>query len=263
MVIKNNKRWSLFLGLVLAFNLFGSGCAEAPVKKRELTSTEKARLQVEIANGALVEGDPTGALQSLALAESEDPNLPELHHSRAIALYSKKDIPHAIDAARRAIQIKPDYPEANNTLGKLLLDRGRYEESVPFLLKAANNQLYRDAYKAWTNLGILKYRKGEFIQSEAFLNRAIQDSPTNSCIAYHYRGHLRLKEKRFADAVRDYDLATRHVCARYGEAQLSLGIAYEQSKQFRMAKKTYLEVQKRYPNTQLAEKALEHLRYLP
>jgi len=51
--------WTSIVFLTLA----GGGCAHEEIAPppKELTATEKARLQVEIANGALVEGDPTGA----------------------------------------------------------------------------------------------------------------------------------------------------------------------------------------------------------
>src|SRR4051794_2197792 len=97
----------------------------------KLSTTERARLFVDMANSSLMDGDPTGALRLLMSAEAEDPNLPELHHTKSLAYSAKKDQVTAIMEARKAVQFKPDYAEANTTLGTLLVDAGRYEDARP------------------------------------------------------------------------------------------------------------------------------------
>ncbi len=253
----------LGFGVGIAFLAHIVGCSTQETTKKEYTSRERAQLIVGIANGALVEGDPTGALQNLVRAEKEDPTLPELFHSKALAYFAKHDLENAIVASRRALQLQPDFSAANNTLGKLLIDAGRFEEAETVLMKAAKDSLFRDAYKAWTSLGVLKYRQNEFSAAEVFLGRAIQESPTQACIAFYYRGHIQLRRKKFGDAVSDYSNATKKRCAMFGEADLALGMAYQHNRQYESARKTFLEVQKRYPNTKLAEQAIDHLRYLP
>src|SRR4051812_40591078 len=75
-----------------------SGCAsESGLQKKTFSKAERARMLVEIANGALLEGDPTGALQNLAHAEQLDSTLPELHHSKAVAYFTKRNLNLAIE----------------------------------------------------------------------------------------------------------------------------------------------------------------------
>jgi len=232
-------------------------------RAKSLTSTDRARMQIEIANGALVEGDPTGALQHLTLAEREDNKLPELFHSKALAYYGKKNLPEALKAARQAVALKSDYSDANNTLGKLLMESGKSGEATEYLKRAAEDSLYRESFKAWTNLGILKYQLGEYAPSEQYFKRAVAEAPSRSCIAYHYLGHIKMKENQVSEAILDYEQATKKFCAGYADAQVSLGIAYEKNRQFDLARKTFVEIQKRYPKTKLAEQAVDHLRFLP
>jgi len=239
-----------------------ASCATTPTVK-PLSHEERARFLVEIAGGSLDEGDPTGALQSLAQAEVENPTMPEIFHTRALAFNAKHDLPLAIQAAKRAVELKPDYSDANNTLGKLLMDDGQTSAAIKYLTLAASDILYRDAYKAQTNLGILNYRQGRFNKSLEYLNRAILSSPVLACVAYYYRGNLDLRDSNFKDAVRDYAKATQQVCANFQLAHLALGIALEESRQFDRARKTFLEIQKRFPNTRVADQAFEHLRKLP
>lgn len=259
-MVRKKCRYVIFVALTL---VIGVGCASPTSNLKKPTRTERARMLIQIANGAIIEGDAIGALQNLAEAEKENNRLPELFHSRALAFHQKKDLDKAILAARKAVELKPDYSDANNTLGKLLMDSGKHQEAIRYLELAANDSLYRESFKAWTNLGILKFRLEDYAQSEEFLNNAIKDSPLGSCIAYHYLGHISLKKKHFDEAIHHYEQATKKSCAGYGEARVSLGMAYEQNKQSHLARKVFLDVEKRFPNTQYAEQALEHLRYLP
>lgn len=253
------------MAAVFGVMLFGAqlGCATTNSEKKVLSHTERAQMLIEIANGALAENDPTGALQSLMAAEKEDNQLPELYHSKGLAFYGKHDLNSAIVAVRRAVELKSDYSDANSTLGKLLIDAGKGSEAEPFLNQAANDPLYREAYKPLTNLGVLYYRRGELTRAEGFLSRAIESAPMVACVAFYYRGHIRLSESRLQDAVKDYDNAAKRVCANFADAHLAMGIAYERGKQYDLARKKYLEIQNRYPNTKVAEQAVTHLRLLP
>jgi type IV pilus assembly protein PilF len=240
---------------------FAFGCASAG--KKSLTKVERARMWLDVANGALSEGDPIGALENIAKAEKEAPDLPDLHHSRALAYHIKKEPEIALEEARKAVALDPTYSEANNTLGKLLLDRGLYDEAIPRLSAADADPLYRGAYKANTNLGIIHYRQGKYGEARHYFNRAIDQSPLNCCIAYYYRGHLSIRESRVREAIRDYEKATQKLCSDFADAHFALAVAFERSQQTDRARRKYLEIQDRYPNTPLADQAFNHLRDLP
>jgi Tfp pilus assembly protein PilF len=243
-----------------------TSCATGSTKSdkgKKLTATERARLHVEIANSALYEGDPTGALESLMTAEADDPNLPELHHTKAIAYAAKKDPATALMEARKAVALKPDYTEANNTLGKLLVDAGRYAEARPFLVRASRDPLYREVYKPYTNLGLLELKSGNSTAARERFTQAIDSAPAVACVAYAYRGQIDLSRGHASEAIHDYERSTRKLCAGYVDGHLALANAYEKGKRYDMARKTLLDIQNRFPNTQVAEQAMSRLRYLP
>lgn len=253
---------AFFIFILLSVTLNLSGCASLS-NSPKASKKEQARLYVEVANASIIDHDPTGALENLFKAEELDSSLPELHHSKALAYLQRNDLDIAIEEAKKAVELMPNYSDANNTLGKLYIDASLYKEASEPLLKAAKDPLYREAYKAYTNLGILNYRQNEFSKSLYFLEKAISTSPANACIAYYYRGHLNLREAKFNEAIRDYELATQKFCAGFADAHLALGITYEKNKKFDQARKKFLEIQERYPSTKVAEQAMMHLRYLP
>lgn len=246
--------------LLLAF-LFATGCSHP--RNSKLTDEEKARLYIEAANASLNEGDPTTALQQIMTAERFDANLPEEHHTKALIFVAKHDLGTAIIEARKAVQLDPKFSAANNTLGKLLMDIGRPDEAIKPLQTSAQDPLYAEAYKPWTNLGILFYRRMDWAQANHDFNRAIEESPQAACIAYYYRGHIALQRGKLRSAIEDYELASKRYCAGFAEAHLALGIAYEREKQYDRARKIYLEIQDRFGSSHVAEQAMNHLKYLP
>jgi Tfp pilus assembly protein PilF len=252
----------LTVGILSTLAWIISGCASTPQKK-ELSHQERARLLLQVANGALLEGDPTGALRTLLDAEKEDPDMTEIHHSEALAYFAKNNLPEALKEAQIAVKLAPDYPDANNTLGKILVDSGRFNEAVAPLTKAAENSLYRDSYKAWTNLGILYYRKGDVAKAGNYFQKAIDNSRDEACIAYYYRGHLSLREGNYAEAIRDYQTATKRVCGGFADAHLAIAITYERTKQYDLARRGFLAIEQRFPNTKAADQAMNYLKNLP
>lgn len=252
------------LRMILVISAVGmAACAAPGSRPKELTETERARLFVEVANGALVEGDAIGALENLARAERIDSSLPELHHSRALAYYMKKENDKALDSARVAVKLKPDYSQANNTLGKFLIDEGKYAEAEAPLLSAAKDPLNREAYKANTNLGILYYRTGKYSIAAKHLDKAVDEAPAAACIAYYYRGHLKLKDGHVREATREYEKATEKFCAGFADAHFALGIAHERDRNYDQARKVFLSIKQNFPNSKIAEQAMTRLKHLP
>jgi tetratricopeptide (TPR) repeat protein len=252
----------LALTLLLPFFAGLSSCSHAP-KAKELTKEERAALYLDASNAALNDGDTVSAFQHVMRAEKEDPALPEIYHMKGLIYAAKHDYPNAIASVHKALSMNPDFSAANNSMGKLLIDTGKYDEAIPHLLKAANDPLYREAFKALTNLGILYYRRMNYEKSLDEFNQAITLFPEQSCIAYYYRGHLEIQHSNFKDAIRDYDRATRRYCSNFKDAQLALGIAYERNKQYDRARKKFVEIREQFPDTPVADEAVNHLRYLP
>lgn len=232
-------------------------------EESSVSGSTKAMLLIEIANGALMEGDITGALIHLQQAEKEDDSIPEIFHTRALAYYSKKEYKLAIPAAERAVKLRPSYSDALNTLGKIRIDAGQLDAAIAPLQRASNDHLYPDAYKALTNLGMVYYRKNDLKSAEEYLGKAIAANPQRSCIAHYYLGHVHLKRREVGAAERSYAQASRGQCAGFVDAHYALGIAYEQARKFDLARRKFVEIQRQYPNTAFADQAVTRLQNLP
>jgi Tfp pilus assembly protein PilF len=248
--------------LILTLVFFGFGCASGSTTKT-LSDEERAAYMVRAAADSIRTGDPTQALRDLLDAEKYAPNLPELHHAKALAYFSKHQLDSAIQSAKRATDLNPKYSAGLNTLGKLLIDKGELAKAEPPLLLAANDLLYSEAYKARTNLSMLYYRQSRFDEAEVQADMAIQSEPNLACVAYYYRGNLQLRKNRYDQAIESYERATRKLCGNFPEAHYAQGIAFLRSKRIDQARKRFVDVTKLFPGTREAEKALAELRFLP
>lgn len=248
-----------FACLALTFAMLG--CAGSQTKK--ISAEERAALYVDAANSAMMDSDSVSAFEYLKKAEEIAPNMPEIYHTRGLVLASQKEYSQAIESVRKAVSLRATYSAANNTLGKLLMDNGKPDEAVKYLIAAAKDPLNREAFKPYTNLGILYYRKMDYAEAGKYLDHAVIAEPNGACIAYYYRGHVDLQKGRVSQAIHDYDQATRRFCAGFAEAHLALGIAYERSGQYDAARKKYLEIRNHFSTSVVAEQATHHLKHLP
>jgi Tfp pilus assembly protein PilF len=237
------------------------GCATATSKK-ELSPREHAQLHVDAANAALMENNLPKVFQFLQKAEEYDSAFAIIYHLRAIAFYMRNENAQALAEIKKGIQRAPNDVEMNNTYGKILLDAGDYKNAEAPLLKSANDPAYVDAYKAQTNLGILFYRQNNLEKARTYFDLAVASSPS-ACIAQYYLGHIQLKQGKLVDATTSYDRATQKLCAGFADAHLALGIAYERNKQYDLARKKFVDIKQNFPNTKVAEQAMDRLTYLP
>lgn len=266
-----NRSWQLAFTLLLAAfaTVVAPGCASTPDGQHPLDGTpvksprERAQLLIEASNGSLMEGDPIGALQFLERAEKLDPKYAPIFHAKALAYAYRKDFPAALGEMKKSVDLDPENPYALNTYGKFLLDAGRLDEAEPALKKAGDNPTFRESFKANTNLGILYYRKNDFARAEQRFQKAINDDPANSCIAYYYRGHLAVRAQNLVEAARLYDRATQKQCAAFADAHLAVGMMDERLGKTEEARKKYLEIRQNFPDSKASETAMERLKKIP
>jgi type IV pilus assembly protein PilF len=256
---------------LLSISVLSFGCAGSRMRK---TPEERAQLFLEAAAASKSEGDLTSALQYLAEAEKLNDGLPEIYHLRAIVMNSKGESQLAVESARKALSLRNNYSDAMNTLGRLLMERAQrgtegapttnqLSEAESWLSKAASDLLYRDAWKSKTNLGILHYRKGNDSQALQYFSKAVEDAPAQACIAHYYIGHLRLKTGSFLEAARSYDRATQKFCAGFADAHLAEGVALERAREYDKARKKFLEITRNFPNSPIADQAVNRLKNIP
>jgi tetratricopeptide (TPR) repeat protein len=253
------KRIPLLAGFIITA-LFAVGCAttkEGPSKEAQISTW------LDVANQSLMESDAPGALRALSEAEKLGATPDQTTFMRVRAHQMRKDYDSALSVTREYLENNPKSSDGSLTLGILLSETGRPKDAIVALRKAAEDGLYSRGQQAQTSLAIVHYRLGELKEAEKWLERAVNTNPTQACVAYYYQGHIHLKASRFREAAKVYEKSTQKFCGAFSEGFLALGIVYQHLKDYDRARKTFLEVESRFPNTQLASQALERLRKLP
>lgn len=161
----------------------------------------------------------------------------------------------AILSYSRALDIKPDYPEACNNIGVALGDQGKLKEAVGYYVKAVRiNPDYTDAYynlavalhqlgkidkaiecyrlvlqqdpcraEAQNNLGVALILKGNTGEALAHFQKALQINPEYPD-AYYNLGNILFMKGRLNEAIEEYKSAIQ-AAPQYMDAHYNLGVA--------------------------------------
>ena len=248
---------------VFAAMLSFSSCSSLGSKPMKGSNAERAALLVDAAQGSLIEKDPIGAIQYLKSAQELAPKLWTIYHMRALAFQMRKMPDEALVEMKKAVDLSPENPYAMNTYGKFLLDSGKLPEAEKYLQMAANDRTFRESYKANTSLGILNYRRGLLEAAEKNFSLAVNDDPANSCIAYYYQGHILVKKGKLSEATQTYERASNKLCAAFVDAHYALGLVYEKSRKYDLARKKYLDISQNFPESSYSDQAIVKLKKIP
>jgi len=110
----------------------------------------------------------------------------------------------ALKSCQRAIEIDPDYVEARTMMGALFMENGDYAEAVRQVQRAA----LQDARNSFVQslLAEALFLADRPAESEEAANKAI-DLDASSAQAFFLRGEARRAQKRFDEAIVDYNRA--------------------------------------------------------
>jgi tetratricopeptide (TPR) repeat protein len=89
----------------------------------------------------------------------------------------------AMDLARRALELKPDYPEAHNNLALALSIMGKVEEAISHYRKALElSPIYAEAHN---NLGFALAGQGDLDEAISHYRKALESDPGHAGVEYN------------------------------------------------------------------------------
>lgn len=197
--------------LLLGFALQAAvlpGCSSNSAKPEHgLQSTSAQSVaEVDLAQDLwLGRGEPRQALDHALKAVELDEDNPEAAHLVALLYldFCNRDpaecrLAEAERYARRAIAIKADFREAQNTLGVALIHRKQYAEAIAILRPLSQDILYETPENAWGNLGWAELESGHVEAAIEALRRSTAVQP-DFCVG-HYRLGLAYERKKDPNA---------------------------------------------------------------
>ncbi|MBP2316464.1 tetratricopeptide repeat protein [Azospirillum soli] len=115
--------------------------------------------------------------EAIARANEKGGGKAEHHANLGLALHGLGRVAEAEAAYRRALALKEDYPEAQNSLGSALQDLGRLDEAIAHYRRALE---LRGAYpEALVNLGTALHAQDRLEEAEASLRAALALDPAD------------------------------------------------------------------------------------
>lgn len=115
-------------------------------------------------------------------------------------------LPAAEKYARASLRAKPDFREAKNTLGVVLIHSKKYDDAIGVLKPLSEDMLYQTPENAWGNLGWAYLEKGKLDAAIDALSRSVAAQPL-FCVGNFRLGVAHERKKQLTEAVEAYSRA--------------------------------------------------------
>lgn len=120
-----------------------------------------------------------------------------------VAQMAKKDEKAAEEAWKKAVEMKPDYPEALNALSTLYNNQKRFDEAAAMSAKAASGGGAGGA-DATFNQGIILWNQGKIADAKVKFEETLKSNP-NHADAHYQLGMALLNEGKLPEAVAEFE----------------------------------------------------------
>ena len=121
------------------------------------------------------QGQPSQAQAAFMRALELQPDYADANNSLGALLAQSGKVPEAIERFRAALQTKPDFPDALNNLGFALFQTGQIDQAREFYQRAL--ELQPDFPEALNNLGIFFGQRRELDRAETYFRQAVERRP--------------------------------------------------------------------------------------
>lgn len=159
----------------------------------------------------------------------------QLYFNYGVELAHKGDCIQALDFFHKAIFLKPDYAEAYNGLGALLINMNNLNEAEPYLHRAI--ELKADYPEALYNLGTLLSRSNLLEEAEICLRETI--NLKSDFAEAHFRLGMIFKQMNRLEAAEAHLCRAIELRPNFREADFALGILYLLQGQYAKGWKKY------------------------
>ncbi len=192
----------------------------------------------------LQRGDARSAIEWIDRAVRVSPSVAAFHANLAEAYRAVREFELAANCCRVALQLRPDYAAAHNSLGLVRMDQGRPADAVEPLQAAL--RLRPDFALAHNNLGNAYRLLGDVPQALTHFHRAVELDP-DLPMARSNLGQMLLERKRFAEALEHCQAAVR-LQPNSAPARNNLGNVLRELGRLGEAKARYAEALRLEPN---------------
>lgn len=231
----------------------------APAYARQPSPVEKQQAadMRRLAEAFMAEGQYRQALKEFQKSQALDEGSAEVHFDLGTVYLCLSQPAKAVEEFRRAIQLKPDYTIAKNSLGAALMAAGRNDEAIPVLEELCENLIYATPQFPLLNLGFIHYTKKNYDKAISYYKRAVEAAP-DFAQAWRGLGRVYFDTGRMTEACEAYEKAVK-AAPFFARAFLEMGDAMEASGRAEDAVSAWKRAAEIEPDSDLAKEAKNRL----
>lgn len=151
--------------------------------------------------------NPDLAIEKFKAALEMSPQCFDCQFNIGVAYMAKKDEKATEEAWKKALELKPDYPEALNALATLYNNQKRFDEAGAMSAKAASaggGAASGGNADAVFNQGIILWNQGKIADAKVKFEEALKLNPNHPEAHYQF-GMALLNEGKLAEAVAEFE----------------------------------------------------------
>ncbi len=160
--------------VVFIFLLIFSGCKKTVNTSPGRMKKGSPKYMMNMGLFYLNEGKLVLAEKELKKALKKDPNLIRAINGLGIVNIYKRDFPNAIKYFNKVLRISPGFHDANNSLGMIYSELGKYSLAKENLLIAANSEKYPNPENAFHNLAKLEFEKKKYRSALRYVDKGLE-----------------------------------------------------------------------------------------
>lgn len=227
--------------------------------QRESKDEKKAQLYLEIGTAHLTKGNYPQALRELLNAERFDAKNHVIQNNLGLAYMVRDRFDDAERHFLKALDLKDDFTDARNNLGRLYVEAGAYPKAIETLKIAAADLTYLNPDKTWSNLGHAYFMSKQFPEAKNAFQKSL-GFRRGSCFTLNYYGRSLYEIEKFKEAAESLDQAIK-TCekSKFEEPYYYSALSFYKLGNIDMARARLREVLAYFPKGQFESKASELL----
>jgi type IV pilus assembly protein PilF len=190
-------RFRTILAGVLAAAVLSRATCNSEISEK---AKKDSAIHLELSQNYLKEGDVVSARREAILAIEKDPGNSDAHYTLAYIFGQMNDWDNALKQVHLSIENEKHKPEAENLLGVILINKGRFDEAIEVLQKLTEDFLYPTPHLAYGNLGLAYFKKGDNLKALEALKKAVGLQPL-FCLGFYRMGQVYNDMERYMDAL--------------------------------------------------------------
>ena len=252
------------LTLVLFVAALAISCDNSKETQRDWA---KSDYHYKLARGNLKDRKIAAAMRECFESLKYNPKNVMTHYLLGFISMGRQDFTRAERHLKLAVQYKPDFHHASNSLGVVYLHLKRWDDAIRIFKKLVDEPLYDSPWLAHNNLGWALYQKGLLSKQRVLLLRARQHFDkallTNPkfCVGYNNKGIVLEAMQNWDQAALSYRRSI-DICKAYIEPMFRLGFLYERAHKPQLAAEMFSRCYKLAPNTPFGQRCLMRKRRL-